>query len=167
MLELKRLHKEAIPAALAKVERYRLLNEPEQAESICLDILATDADNQQALIALILSLTDQFARCTSERVNDARALLPRLQREYDRAYFAGIICERRARALLALGNPGSGCAAYDWFRGAMSWFEKAEAMKRPENDEAVLRWNSCARFLNHNPHLAPGPEEKGEPLLLE
>ncbi len=167
MLELKRLSQEAIPAALAKVERYRLLNEPEQAESICLDILVSDPDNQKALIALILSLSDQFASGASERVADAQALLPGLHREYDRAYFAGIICERRARALLALGSPGSSFAAYDWFRGAMGWFEKAETMKRPENDEAVLRWNSCARFLNHHPHLAPGPEERGEPLLLE
>ena len=167
MFELKRLHQEAIPAALAKVERYRLLNEPQQAESICLDILATDAENQPALIALILSLTDQFASGTSERVSETQALLPRLQRQYDRAYFAGIICERRARALLALGSPGSGFAAYDWFRGAMSWFEKAEAMKRPENDEALVRWNSCARFLNSHPHLEPKPEDRAEPMMLE
>jgi hypothetical protein len=167
MFELKSLHKDAIPAALVKVERYRLLNEPQQAESICLDILAADAENQQALIALILSLTDQFASTVTERVHDAQALLPRLHREYDRAYFAGIICERRARALLAQGNPGSGFAAYDWFRGAMTWFEKAETMKRPENEEAVLRWNSCARFLNLHPHLEPKPEERAEPMLLE
>ncbi len=167
MFELKRLHQEAIPAALAKVERYRLLNEPQQAESICLDILATDTENQPALIALILSLTDQFASSSPERVSEAQAMLPRLHRQYDRAYFAGIICERRARALLALGSPGSGFAAYDWFRGAMSWFEKAEAMKRPENDEALVRWNSCARFLNGHPHLEPKPEERAEPMLLE
>ena len=92
MLELKRLSKEAIPAALAKVERYRLLNEPEQAESICLDILAVEPDNQQTLIALILSVSDQFAGGASERVADAQALLPGLHREYDRAYYAGIIC---------------------------------------------------------------------------
>jgi len=50
MAELKRLHKDAIPAALEKAERYRLLNEPGEAESICLDILAVDPDNQRALI---------------------------------------------------------------------------------------------------------------------
>ena len=167
MFELKRLHAEAIPAALAKVERYRLLNEPEQAESICQDILSTQPDDQAALIALILSITDQFAGGNAERVTDAQALLPRLKRQYDRAYYAGIICERRARALLALGSSGSGFAAYDWFRGAMNWFEKAEAIKRPDNDEAVLRWNSCARFLNSHPHLEPKPEERTEPMLLE
>jgi len=167
MLELKRLSKEAIPAALAKVERYRLLNEPEQAESICRDILATDPGNQQALVALILSLTDQFADGISGRLNDAQAQLPRLQAEYDRAYYAGIIFERRARALLTRGSPGSGVIAYNWFREAMRWYEKAESLRPPANDDAVLRWNTCARFLNRNPHLAPTPEEKTEPIQLE
>jgi hypothetical protein len=166
MYELKPLSKEGIPAALAKAERYRLLNEPEQAESICLDILAADPENQQALVAMVLALTEQFTRA-AERVSDAQALLPRLHREFDREYFAGIICERRARALLHLQNPGSGFIAYDWFRGAMSHYEKAQSMTRPGNDDAVLRWNTCARFLNSNPHLAPQPEERDEPILLE
>jgi hypothetical protein len=167
MFELKGLSKEAIPAALAKVERYRLLNEPEQAESICHDILALEPENQQALIALILAVTEQFVDGPSERVTAAQALLGRLQREYDRAYFAGIICERRGRSLLAMRSPGAGFVAYDWLREAMVWFEKAEAMKRPGNDEAVLRWNSCARFLNEHPELAPSPEERNQLLMLE
>jgi len=61
MLELKPLSKEGIAGALARVERYRLLNEPEQAESICQDILRCDADNQEALISLLLAITDQFS----------------------------------------------------------------------------------------------------------
>jgi hypothetical protein len=166
MLELKRLSKEAIPAALAKVERYRLLNEPEQAESICLDILTVEPENQMALIALILSMTDQFATA-SGRVGDAQALLPRLHREFDRAYYAGIICERRARALIAQGSPGAGFIAYDWFREALSWYEKAQRVTRPGNDDALLRWNTCARFLNHHPHLIRAPEERAEPMMLE
>lgn len=168
MFELKRLSREAIPAALAKVERYRLLNEPEQAESICLDILAVDPENQEAVIALLLSLTDQFASGSMPGcVSDAQQLLSRLRREYDRAYYAGLICERRARAVLTLRSPGSGFVAHHWFREAMSWYEKAEAIRRPGNDEAVLRWNTCARFLNRNPHLAPAPEERAEPMMLE
>src|SRR5712691_10718048 len=108
MLELKPLSKEAIPGALARVERYRLLNEPEQAESICLDILQSDPENQEALIAMLLAITDQFANGTGPRVGEARDLLPKLREEYDRAYYAGIISERRARALLNEGGPGSG-----------------------------------------------------------
>jgi hypothetical protein len=167
MLELKSLSREGIPRALARVERYRLLNEPEQAESICLDVLRSDPDNQEALIALLLAVTDQFESGAGPRVSEARELLPRLRSEYDRAYYAGIISERRARALINQGGLGTGFIAYEWFREAMSWFEKAEAIRPPGNDDAILRWNTCARFLMSNPHLAPGPEERLEPILLE
>ena len=54
MFELKPLTADAIPRSLEKAERYRLLNEPGEAESICEDILRLDPDNQQALIALLL-----------------------------------------------------------------------------------------------------------------
>ena len=60
MFELKTLSKSAVPAALAQAERYRLLNEPAEAESICLDVLRVEPDNQDALVTLVLSLTDQF-----------------------------------------------------------------------------------------------------------
>jgi len=59
--ELKSLSVEGIPAALERAQRYRLLNEPSQAESICLDILATEPENQPAITLLLLSLSDQFA----------------------------------------------------------------------------------------------------------
>src|SRR5262252_7883829 len=104
MPELKSLHKDAIPAALEKAERYRLLNEPGEAESICLDVLHIDPENQQALTMLLLALTDQFE--TGVDVNEARQVLPRLHGAYERAYYAGIICERRARARLKQGGPG-------------------------------------------------------------
>lgn len=167
MFELKPLSVDALPTALAKAERYRLLNQPEQAESICLDILAASPNDQQALIHLILALTEQFHDGESGRVSEAQALLPRFHREFDRAYYAGIICERRGRSLLAHGTPGSGYLAYDWFRDAMNWYEKAQAMSRPGNEDAVLRWNTCARFLNGHPHLVPPPQERPEPMLLE
>ena len=54
MYELKRLTKEAVPRALEKAERYRLLNEPTEAESICQDILRVEPDNQPALVVLLL-----------------------------------------------------------------------------------------------------------------
>ena len=56
--DLKSISVESIPEALKKVERYRLLNEPTLAESICLDILAIVPDHQQALISLLLARTD-------------------------------------------------------------------------------------------------------------
>lgn len=166
-MELKSLSKEGIPKALARVERYRLLHEPEQAESICQDVLRSDPENQEALIALLLAITDQFESGTGARVSEAREILPRLHSDYDRGYYAGIISERRARALINQGGLGTGSIAYEWFREAMNDYEKAEALRPPGNDDAILRWNTCARFLMKHPHLAPGPEEKLEPLLLE
>ncbi len=163
MFELKTLSKEAIPRALEKGERYRLLNEPEQAESICLDVLRIEPDNQQALIMLLLALTDQFDKGLA--VKQAREVLPRLRDEYERRYYAGIICERWAMARLKQGGPGSEFTAYGWFREAMSWYEKAEAIRPPGNDDATLRWNTCARIIMRNPRLEVAPEERFEPLL--
>ena len=60
MFDLKPLSKSAVPAALAKAERYRLLNEPMQAASICEDVLRVDPDNAPARVALILALSDEF-----------------------------------------------------------------------------------------------------------
>lgn len=48
VFELKPLSKKAIPRAIEKADRYRLLNEPSDAESICLDVLAVDPENQRA-----------------------------------------------------------------------------------------------------------------------
>src|SRR5262245_38805470 len=139
MFDLKPLSREAIPAALAKAERYRLLNESEMAESICEDILATDHDNRQAIVTMILAVTDQFrGQGLSDHTARARALVPRLPDEYERLYYAGIICERRARAHLARGGSGTGPIAYHWFVDAMQLFERSIAIRPPENDEAVL-----------------------------
>ena len=164
MFELKPLSKDAIPKALEKADRYRLLNEPAEAESICLDILEADPDNQRALVTLILALTDQFDRVDfSVGHTEFHDLLPRLRDDYQRAYYAGVISERRAKASLRRQMDSS--AAYEWFREAMSWYEKAEAIRPPGNDDAVLRWNTCARIFRHNTHLQPREEETAEPYL--
>jgi len=164
-MELKALHKDAIPAALAKAERYRLLNEPWQSESICQDVLRIDPDHEEALIMLILALTDQFDK--GARVDDAKELIPRLRDEYDRAYYSGLISERRAYCLLHQARHGSGSIIYEWLTEAMTWYERAEAIRPPQNDDALLRWNTCARVLMRNPQLKPAPEERQEPILSE
>jgi hypothetical protein len=84
-----------------------------------------------------------------------------------RAYYTGLIYERRAKALLknrALRGAGH---AYEWLREAMSYYDRAEAIRPENNDDALLRWNACARLIMSDPHLAPAIEEPGEPLLLE
>jgi hypothetical protein len=164
--ELKTLSPEAVPRAIEKAERYRLLNEPGEAVSICLDALEIEPDNQQALTSLLLALTEQFDDDTSS-VAEAWATLSRLQDAYDRAYFSGIVLERRAKARLRHGAPGCGPQAYEWLQAAMTWYEKAEAIRQPGNDDALLRWNACARLIMRNRHLVPITDERGEPLLLE
>src|SRR5262245_54898273 len=146
MFELKPIHKESIPNALKKAELYRLLNEPALAERICYDILQVDPNTQPALITLLLALTDQFDRGIP--VNGPQELLPRLHGEYVQAYYAGIIYERKARAQLNGGLPGGGFAAYELLREAMFWYERAEALRPPDNDDATLRWNACVRTIS-------------------
>jgi hypothetical protein len=161
--ELKRISSASIPGALAKAERYRIINDPSSAESICLDVLEIDPRNQEALITLLLALTDQFAEAPAERARRAQALLPRLDDEYKRLYYAGIVCERHAKAHLRRATIGSGELAYHWFREAMDWYEKAAARRPAGNDEPILRWNTCARILTRDEHIRPRAEESVSP----
>ena len=164
MFQLKSLSKEGVPAALEKAERYRLLNEPREAESICLDVLEIDSENQKALVIMLLSITDQFGRRDRDEVRRARELLPRLHDEYERTYYAGIIFERHAKTILKRGTPGGQFQAYDWLRNAMDLFEKAESIRPLGNDDALLRWNTCARTIVRY-KLAPRQEDYVEPFL--
>jgi hypothetical protein len=150
MFELKPLNVEAIPAALERAERYRLLNEPGAAESIYLDVLAVDPDNQEALKNIVLAMSDRFSK--DYAIGDARVTeyLMRIHGDYERSYYSGIMYERRAKAALAKGGVG----AYELFRQAMACFETAEAMRPSGNDDAILRWNGCARVIAAN-NLAP------------
>ena len=166
MFKLERISPQAIPAALQKAERYRLLNEPLQAESICLDILAVEPDNQKALVTLILALSDQFASGNPANLKRTRELLPKLTDPYEQAYYAGIIAERRATALLEQGGGRRGFVAYDLFREAMSHYEKARELEPPNIEDPILRWNTCVRLIKRHPHVRPAPEDPSE-LMLE
>ncbi len=165
MFSLKRISPSGVPAALQKAERYRLLNDSSAAESICRDIVEIDRENQQALIVLLLAITDQFPDDLGDGVRRAREVLPRLKDEYKRAYYAGIVCERRAKAQRRQSIPASGAMAYESYREAMEWYEKAEALRPAGNDESILRWNTCARVLASDDHLRPRPVEQYEPVL--
>lgn len=166
MFELKTLSPDAVPRALAKAERYRLLNEPHEAQSICLDVLAASPENQDAVRTMILALTDDFVADPS-CVHDAFNSVAQLHDDYDRTYYTGIIHERRAKALLAHGTPRGGARAYEWLREAMSLFDKADAIRPANNEDARLRWNACARLIERQPQLAPAMDEPHEPLLSE
>ena len=160
MYELKALSKDAIPAALAQAERYRLLNEPAEAESICLDILAIEPDHQEALVTMVLALTDQFPDSGHARAAaDAERTVSRIRDEYRRLYITGIIRERRGKAVLRSDRPGSGRSAQEWLKEAMTCYDKAAAIRPSENDEAVLRWNTCVRLLMGMPPAEPDIHE--------
>jgi len=118
MFELKPLHPEAVTAALEKANRYRLLNEPGAAESIYLDILAIEPENQEALINIVLAMSDRFGK--DYAVGDARVAeyLTRIKDDYSRSYYTGIMYERRAKATLHKNGVG----AYELFRQRMEWF---------------------------------------------
>jgi hypothetical protein len=150
MFELKPISKDAVEAALEKAKHYRLLNEPGAAESICLDILCVEPDNQDALVTLVLAMSDRFIRDYAIGDSQIQDYLSRISDDYERAYYTGIIYERRAKASLSKGSFGSDSTAYELFRRAMSWFERAEAIRPPKNDDAILRWNGCARIVMRN-----------------
>jgi hypothetical protein len=146
MYQLKTISKDAIPEATAKADWYRLLNEPGEAESICRDILEVDPSDQMALRLLGLAITDQFRGAPSDRRTEAENTFQRLQDPYERMYYTGIARERFGKAQLAAGRPPHTLIVL--FEDALSWFERAEAIRPAGNDEAILRWNRCARILN-------------------
>ena len=150
MFELKSLHSEAVPAALEKAKHYRLLNEPGAAESICLDILQVEPGNQDALRTIVLAMSDRFAKGYAVGDTQINEYLARLADEYEREYYTGIVYERRGKAVLSKSIHGSESTAYEFFRRAMEYFERAEASRPAGNDDAILRWNMCARIITRN-----------------
>ncbi|HEY6090159.1 MAG TPA: hypothetical protein VD771_10270 [Gemmatimonadaceae bacterium] len=163
--ELKPISREAIPRAIQKAERYRLINQSWAAESICRDVLEIDPANQQVLVMFVLALTDQLADDHGRIMRVVRDTLPRITDPYQRAYYTGITSERSGQALLHRGGMGSGAMAYDALREAMTWYERAEAIRPAGNDDAILRWNTCARLINGNSQLGPHAEPTYEPAL--
>jgi hypothetical protein len=156
--ELKSISVQSIPEALAKVERYRLLNEPALAESICLDVLAIVPDHQQALVSLLLARTDQFH--SNAQPKGAQEVLARIKGDYEQAYYSGVIWERLGNARIRHGDPGARTSAYHLLRDAMGHYEKAMNFAPPGNDDAILRWNTCARMIMQNPDIQPLSDDR-------
>lgn len=169
MHPLKPLSLAAIPRALEKAERYRLINQPWAAESICLDVLAVEPGHQAALKTLLLARTDQFrGGRMADLVERARQALDHLADGYERAYYAGMIAERRAMAKLEEGVPGAGAIARSLLEEAMQAYEEAAGRRVAGNDDALLRWNTCARLLNEAPQLVQHPGRDDDiPIMNE
>ena len=161
--ELKPLSKDSVETALEKAEHYRLLNQPRLAESICLDVLEVDQGNQRAAIVLLLALTDQF-RSSTKASKHALELANGLKDEYSKTYYTGIIHERQGAAALGSSLPGSDFDAYTWYREAMQFYERADQINKGENDDPILRWNTCARIIMES-HLKERPSDDYQPML--
>jgi tetratricopeptide (TPR) repeat protein len=142
---LKRIHPDGVDAALRKADRYRELNQPAEAESICRDVLAVDAANDLALRILGLALSDQFGPSTAERFAEAQQVFGRLADAYERAFYTGLAYERQAKAQLAAEFPLR--SVRPLFDRALARYAEAETIRPPGNDDAILRWNSCVRAL--------------------
>jgi len=164
MIQLKKISKDSIPGALEKAERYRLLNEPSLSESICADILEIDPQNTRAIVTLLLSITEQYGTTAVDDVNRARQLAESLTDQYQFHYYSGLICERKGKSILQKGVPDGGFIAYEWLSEAMEYYEKAEQVRPTGNDDAILRWNTCARLIMKY-QLQARTERYIEPLL--
>ena len=143
--KLKTISSAGIAEAISKVELYRYLNEPEEAESICLDILAVEPGHQLAQRLLGLCITDQFTGHASDRYGEAESHFRKLSDRYEQLYYMGLLYERRAKAQLRTGCPPH--ALLVLFEAAMHCFEEAEKIRPEGNDDSILRWNRCARLL--------------------
>jgi hypothetical protein len=166
MFALKPISSDSVEGALAKAERYRFLNEPSEAESICRDILEVDPLNREARISLILALTDEFPQ-DDRAFAGAMAEIAVLESAYDLAYYAGIAWERRAKAFHDAGRLGSSGHVYEWIVKALDLFEEAERIRPAGNDDSILRWNACVRFLERHKTVGPKTEDVKEPILSE
>lgn len=160
MFTLKPLSPSAVPAALEKANRYRLLNEPGAAESICLDVLDVDPGNQEAVIMLVLAVSDRLDKGYAVGETRIQDYIAHIEDEYLRTYYTGIVYVRRAKAELNRGGLG----AYELFVQAMDWFEKAGKLRPEGNDDVILHWNRCARMIAAN-NLEP--RDMGKQDFLE
>jgi tetratricopeptide (TPR) repeat protein len=154
--ELKSISPSGIPEAISKAELYRYLNEPEEAESICHDILSIEPDHQVALRMLGMAITDQFTGGPADRYAEAEKILRRLTDRYEQLYYLGILHERRAKALLRAGRAPH--TLLPFFEEAMRCFSQAADIRPKGNDDAILRWNRCVRILHSNPDFSSEKE---------
>ena len=99
-----------------------------------------------------------------ELVKRARDRLTTIQGEYEKLYYEGIIWEREAKSILKLNYPGSKFKAFELLQKALDCFNSAERIRPKNNDESILRWNSCARIINQK-QLVAQDEAYVEPFL--
>ncbi len=162
-LKLHDIRISAVNKALEKARQYRSLLEPEIAESICLDVLKVDPDNQDVLIVYMLALLDQISRNENQtQIKTIDGTIDKLTSQYQRYYYSGLLNERRARHLLTQAMSHS--FAYDYFIEALKFYQQAIERCPEKNDEAILRWNSCIRTIEKEKLK---PRQDSEDLMVD
>jgi tetratricopeptide (TPR) repeat protein len=158
--ELKPLGARNLSAAVTLAKHYRDLNQPEEAESICRDILDVAPNNAEALRTLGLALTDQFPAAWMTLFDEACAIFAKLPVEYERVYYAGIAWERYAKAQLVQGRTNNAIHA---FEEAIGHFEHADRLGSPDDPASILHYNRCVRALTTNPDMVRASLAPREP----
>jgi hypothetical protein len=104
----------------------------------------------------------RFAETIEKATHRRISAVEQIKGDYERAYYAGIIWERLGHAYIRQGGAGGGASAYHPLREAMTHYERAIEFAPPGNDDAILRWNTCARVIMHNTHVRPRPKKTPE-----
>jgi tetratricopeptide (TPR) repeat protein len=156
--ELKPLTQKNLDSAMEMAKHYRDLNQPEEAESICRDILGVAPTHEGALRTLGLALTDRFPQSTSF-FEEAIAVFGKLPGEYDRVYLTGVAWERWAKVQIAT-SPSNALHGYE---EALEQFEKAEKLGHADRPEPLLRYNCCVRALTTRSELRAELKRRGQP----
>ncbi len=159
-LRLKKLGARNLAAAIALAKHYRDLNEPEEAESICRDVLAVAPDDEDAWRTLGLALTDRFPRHWMALFEEASAAFRKLGSEYERVYYDGIVWERYGKAQVMAGQAHNAIHA---FEQALQRFEQAETLAAPDDPAPILHYNRCVRALTTDSELVRASRIPHEP----
>jgi tetratricopeptide (TPR) repeat protein len=147
---LKKLPSGDLAYAVKKAMLYRELSQPEEAESMCKDVLEVDPKHQDALRVLGLALTDRFKEVAVGLFEEAMHVFARLENEYDRVYHEGVAWERLGKAHL---ERGEGHGALGALEHAIEHYERAEKIAPPGDPDPILRFNRCVRLLQSHPLL--------------
>ncbi len=160
--ELKQLRERSLTAAVDLAKHYRALNQPEDAESICRDILDVAPQDEEAWRTLGLALTDQFPVAWMTLFDEACAAFAKLSSDFERMYYTAIAWERYAKAQLVAGRARNAIHA---FEEALARFEQADELGPPDDPASILHYNRCVRALTMDPELARLTEATATPEL--
>jgi len=158
--ELKPLAAKNLSAAVELAKHYRDLNQPDEAESICRDVLAVAPDSEEAWRTLGLALTDRFPAAWMTLFDEACKAFEKLKSEYERVYYAAIAWERYAKAQVDAGRAHNAVHA---FEEAMRRYEEAERIGPKDDPNPILHYNRCVRALTLHPELVRASAVPHEP----